>query len=92
MVLIVLLLQCTLNLLAQTSEHTFMRYSAADGLADNSAHTIHCTKTGRMVITTMGQMMDKNFRISILLMRKSIHCLLILVIIICISINSIIYG
>lgn len=55
LVLIVLLLQCTLNLLAQTSEHTFMRYSAADGLADNSAHTIHCTKTGRMVITTMGQ-------------------------------------
>ncbi len=30
-------------------------YSAADGLADNSAQVIACTKTGRMVIATMGQ-------------------------------------
>lgn len=55
LVLIVLLLQCRLGLYAQMPERTFTRYSAADGLADNSAHTIHCTKTGRMVISTMGQ-------------------------------------
>ena len=33
----------------------FRNYSAADGLADNSAQVIACTKTGRMVIATMGQ-------------------------------------
>ena len=29
-------------------------YDASNGLADNSAQTIMCTKTGRMVITTIG--------------------------------------
>ena len=33
----------------------FYVYNAANGLADNSAQTIHCTRTGRLVITTMGQ-------------------------------------
>ena len=33
----------------------FYVYNAANGLADNSAQTITCTKTGRLVITTMGQ-------------------------------------
>ena len=33
----------------------FYVYNAANGLADNSAQTINCTKTGRLVITTMGQ-------------------------------------
>lgn len=33
----------------------FYVYNAANGLADNSAQTIFCTKTGRLVITTMGQ-------------------------------------
>ena len=33
----------------------FRNYNAADGLADNSAQVIACTKTGRMVIATMGQ-------------------------------------
>ena len=36
-------------------EKCFYVYNAANGLADNSAQTINCTKTGRMVITTMGQ-------------------------------------
>lgn len=33
----------------------FYVYNAANGLADNSAQTIVCTYTGRLVITTMGQ-------------------------------------
>ncbi len=37
------------------SEKTFYVYNAANGLADNSAQTVNCTKTGRLVITTMGQ-------------------------------------
>lgn len=36
-------------------EHRFYVYNAANGLSDNSAQTINCTKTGRLVITTMGQ-------------------------------------
>ena len=41
--------------LADVSPRIFHNYTAADGLADNSAQTIHCTKTGRLVITTAGQ-------------------------------------
>ena len=37
------------------NEKVFYVYNAANGLADNSAQTINCTKTGRLVITTMGQ-------------------------------------
>lgn len=40
---------------ADTSTRLFRNYSAADGLADNSAQIIACTKTGRLVIATMGQ-------------------------------------
>lgn len=40
---------------AETSTRLFRNYSAADGLADNSAQIIACTKTGRLVIATMGQ-------------------------------------
>ncbi|MCR5642643.1 MAG: AraC family transcriptional regulator [Prevotella sp.] len=36
------------------SERTFVEINASNGLADNSAQTIVCTKTGRMVITTLG--------------------------------------
>ena len=32
----------------------FRAITASDGLADNSAQTIKCTKTGRMTITTIG--------------------------------------
>ncbi len=38
-----------------TSTRVFRYFSAADGLADNSAQIIACTKTGRLLITTMGQ-------------------------------------
>ncbi|MBR1504157.1 MAG: helix-turn-helix domain-containing protein [Prevotella sp.] len=37
------------------SENRFYVYNAANGLSDNSAQTITCTKTGRLVITTSGQ-------------------------------------
>ena len=37
------------------NDNRFYVYNAANGLADNSAQTVTCTKTGRLVITTMGQ-------------------------------------
>lgn len=40
---------------SSANENRFYVYNAANGLADNSAQTIVCTKTGRLVITTMGQ-------------------------------------
>lgn len=49
------LLTLCLTMSADISQRAFTKYSAADGLADNSAHTIHCMSTGRIVITTMGQ-------------------------------------
>ena len=39
---------------AEKMERVFFVYDASHGLADNSAQTIMCTKTGRMVITTIG--------------------------------------
>jgi AraC-like DNA-binding protein len=48
-----MLLACTL-LYAERMERVFFSYDASNGLADNSAQTIKCTKTGRMVITTIG--------------------------------------
>lgn len=37
-----------------SEERTFWEYKASNGLADNSAQTINCTLTGRMVVTTIG--------------------------------------
>ena len=45
----------TVTAMAESSSRVFSNYSAADGLADNSAQTIASTKTGRLVVTTMGQ-------------------------------------
>lgn len=39
---------------AGQEERRFFVFDASHGLADNSAQTIACTKTGRMVITTIG--------------------------------------
>ena len=52
-----LVLCCLLisSLSVSAVEHRFYVYNAANGLSDNSAQTINCTKTGRLVITTMGQ-------------------------------------
>ncbi len=41
--------------MASEEDRIFDVYTAADGLSDNCAHTIHCTRTGRMVINTRGQ-------------------------------------
>ena len=50
---VLLLLVCSI-LHAERMERVFFSYNASHGLADNSAQTIKCTKTGRMVITTIG--------------------------------------
>ncbi len=50
---VLLLLVCTV-LHAERVERVFFSYDTSHGLADNSAQTIKCTKTGRMVITTIG--------------------------------------
>ena len=44
-----------LSLQLQARVDRFYVYNAANGLADNSAQTILCTLSGRLVITTMGQ-------------------------------------
>ena len=52
-----LTLLCLLSVtgLWATEEHrVFHSFNASHGLADNSAQTILCTRTGRMVITTIG--------------------------------------
>lgn len=39
---------------ALEKDRVFFVFNASDGLADNSAQTIKCTYTGRMVVTTIG--------------------------------------
>ena len=48
-----MLLVC-MTIHAERMERVFFSYDASHGLADNSAQTIKCTKTGRMVVTTIG--------------------------------------
>ena len=50
---VLMLLVCNV-LQAERLERVFFSYNASNGLADNSAQTIKCTKTGRIVITTIG--------------------------------------
>ena len=50
-----MMLLAVVSAVADVSPRVFKNYTSADGLADNSAQTIHCTKTGRLVITTAGQ-------------------------------------
>ena len=54
--LILLLLLVTICMgvkAADDSGRIFRPITASDGLADNSAQTIKCTKSGRMTITTI---------------------------------------
>lgn len=53
LVSVAILSACTM-LHAERLKRVFLSYDASNGLADNSAQTIKCTKTGRMVITTIG--------------------------------------
>ena len=52
---LVALWMLTMSMTVSAENERFYVYNAANGLADNSAQTIVCTKTGRLVITTMGQ-------------------------------------
>ena len=57
---VVYLILCLMQMLSLTamadrSDRLFENFNASDGLADNSAQVIKCTKTGRMVTATMGQ-------------------------------------
>lgn len=52
--LIALMLGMVSGIYGQDDEHAFFVFDASNGLAANSAQTILCTKTGRMVITTIG--------------------------------------
>ena len=44
----------TVSVMAEEKFRRFMTFDSSYGLADNSAQTIKCTKTGRMVISTIG--------------------------------------
>ena len=48
------LLTTVLAVHADESERLFKVFDSADGLADNGAQVILCTKTGRMVINSIG--------------------------------------
>lgn len=43
-----------LSVHAQDEDRMFIVYDASNGMADNGAQTVKCTKTGRMVISTIG--------------------------------------
>ena len=56
MMMVMMLMACSMvKAEKEVPIRVFRNYSAADGLSDNSAQVIACTKTGRMVIATMGQ-------------------------------------
>lgn len=47
-------LLASVSMSAQEDQRIFYTFDASNGLADNSAQTLKCTKTGRVVITTIG--------------------------------------
>ena len=49
-----MMLAFSVNASANEESREFSIINAADGLADNSAQYIVCTKTGRMIISTIG--------------------------------------
>lgn len=52
--LLLMMLAFSVNASANEESREFSIINAADGLADNSAQYIVCTKTGRMIISTIG--------------------------------------
>lgn len=50
----VLLAVLVASMVHAQSDRVFFMFNASNGLADNSAQVIKCTKTGRMVISTIG--------------------------------------
>lgn len=53
--LVLVCMELVFSLQMQAGGDRFYVYNATNGLSDNSAQTIACTKSGRLVITTMGQ-------------------------------------
>ncbi len=53
-ILLGLFLLCPVLIFARTENRSFRIINAANGLADNSAQTIDCTFSGRMVVTSLG--------------------------------------
>lgn len=51
---LVILLVCSVDAAGITRDRSFRVINAADGLADNSAQTIRCTFSGRIVVSTIG--------------------------------------
>lgn len=92
----IMALMCLMtSLQLQAKENRFYVYNAANGLADNSAQTIYCTQSGRLVITTMGQINFFDGHIFLILIpvrRISIRYLTTAVIITCILTVSTISG
>jgi len=52
--LLIIILLNGISISANENDRRFVMFDASDGLADNGAQTITCTKTGRMVISTIG--------------------------------------
>lgn len=50
------LISMSVHVFAADEEPEFVTINAANGLADNSAQVIICTKTGRMIISTIGNL------------------------------------
>lgn len=52
--LVLMAMTAVLPLKSEVSPRIFEVFNASNGLSDNSAQTIRCTRTGRLVITTTG--------------------------------------
>ena len=52
--LMLLMLLVSVNMLANDENLVFISYDASNGLADNSVQIVRCTKTGRILIFTIG--------------------------------------
>ena len=53
-ILTALLMNVCLSSYGKTDNKSFRIINASHGLADNSAQTIHCTYSGRIIITSLG--------------------------------------
>ncbi len=74
---VLLLMAVALHVKAQEDVREFFVYDASNGMAANGAQTIKCTKTGRMVISTIGHVnfYDGHHFSHIVPMRSDIYAL-----------------
>ena len=54
LLLLMTVMLAAVSMSAQEEQRIFYSFDSSNGLADNSAQTLKCTKTGRIVITTIG--------------------------------------